>query len=318
MLPVAGSAVILALTMATRSRPRPLAPWRLAVTGVVVLAILAMGSVWSNAFGVGDRWERGLARIERFFNPPPSQAQVPTVVVPASTQPSQTAAPSGEAAVAGTPIPATPAPARSPVDVDLVDDHAATFTSQNTSEMCAVAATQIMLTILGKGTPGAEFQNQIAGRIAEWTSWEDSHDGGWGPAAIASALDAYGASGYQVVAFESHEDAIRHAAIAISETHKPAALLTWWGAHTWVMTGYRASADPTVFDDATITGAYIEDPWYPRISTIWGPSDPPGNFEDATELERNWPFGTDDDGWSRLEGAYPDRDDRFVVVMPTA
>jgi hypothetical protein len=84
------------------------------------------------------------------------------------------------------------------------------------------------------------------------------------------------------------------------------------------MTGYRATADPAVFDDAQITGAYIEDPWYPRVSTIWGPSDPPGNFEDVAELERNWPFGTNDDGWSRLEGAYPDRDDRFVVVLPGA
>ena len=305
--------------MTTRTRTRTLAPWRLLVVSVVVLALLAMGGVWSNAFGVGDKWERGIARVERFFNPPPSQAQVPTLVVPASQGPSATPLPSvAAAAAAATPVPATPAPARAPVDVDLVDDHAATFTSQNTTEMCAVAATQIMLTIMGKGTPGADFQNQIGSRIGEWTSWEDSHDGGWGPAAIASALDAYGAPGYQVVAFESHEDAMRHAAIAISETGKPAALLTWWGAHTWVMTGYRATADPAVFDDAQITGAYIEDPWYPRVSTIWGPSDPPGNFEDVAELERNWPFGTNDDGWSRLEGAYPDRDDRFVVVLPSA
>lgn len=305
--------------MTTRTRSSTLAPWRLVVVGAVVLALLAMGSVWSNAFGAGDKWERGLARIERFINPPPSEAQVPTVVVPAGEEPSETPAPSVDiAAAVGTPIPATPAPARSPVDVDLVEDHAATFTSQNTTEMCAVAATQIMLTIMGKGTPGPEFQNEIGSRIGEWTSWEDSHDGGWGPAAIASALAAYGADGYQVVAFESHEDAIRHAAIAISETGKPVALLTWWGAHTWIMTGYRATADPAVFDDATITGAYIEDPWYPRVSSIWGPSDPPGNFEDTAELERNWPFGTDDDGWSRLEGAYPDRDDRFVVVLPSA
>jgi hypothetical protein len=183
--------------------------------------------------------------------------------------------------------------------------------------MCAVAATQIMLTIMEKGAPGPDFQNEIGSRIGEWSSWEDSHDGGWGPAAIAAALAAYGADGYTVVAYESHQEAIRDAAIAISETGKPAALLTWWGAHTWVMTGYRASADPTIFPDATITGAYIDDPWYPRISTIWGPSDQPGNFENAEELARNWPFGTSDDGWSRFEGAYPDRDDRFVVVLPS-
>ena len=41
--------------------------------------------------------------------------------------------------------------------------------------------------------------------------------------------------------------------------------------------------------DAAISGAYILDPWYPRVSSIWGASDGPGNFEDLAELERNWP-----------------------------
>lgn len=302
--------------MTTQPRSALRSPWRLLLVAILILSLLALSGVWSNALGVGDRWERLVARVERFIDPRPLQATVPTVVV--TQQPDPTATPTSRAS--DSPIPATPAPARAPVDVDLLDDlddHAATFTSQNTSEMCAVAATQIMLTILGTGRPGPEFQNEIASRIGAWESWEDSHDGGWGPAAIASALDAYGAVGYTVVAYESHEDAVRNAAIAISETGKPAALLTWWGAHTWVMTGYRADADPTVFPEATITGAYIDDPWYPRVSTIWGPSDAPGSFEDVAELERNWPFGTDDDGWSRLEGAYPDRDDRFVVVLPT-
>ena len=288
-------------------------PWRLVVVTVLVLGLVGAGGIASNAFGVGDRWERLVARVERFIDPPPLRASVPTVVVTQQPEPATTTA----AVPSISPIPATPAPARLPVDFDLVDDHAATFTSQNTSEMCAVAATQIMLTIMEKGVPGPDFQNEIGSRIGEWSSWEDSHDGGWGPAAIAAALAAYGADGYTVVAYESHQEAIRDAAIAISETGKPAALLTWWGAHTWVMTGYRASADPTIFPDATITGAYIDDPWYPRISTIWGPSDQPGNFENAEELARNWPFGTSDDGWSRFEGAYPDRDDRFVVVLPS-
>jgi hypothetical protein len=77
------------------------------------------------------------------------------------------------------------------------------------------------------------------------------------------------------------------------------------------MTGYRADADPTIFRDARISGFYILDPWYPRISSIWGPSDPPGNFEDQAELKRNFIR------WSRPEGAYPNRDGMFVVVLPT-
>jgi len=105
---------------------------------------------------------------------------------------------------------------------------------------------------------------------------------------------------------------------------KPVVMFPWWGAHTWVITGFRADADPTLFADATISGAYILDPWYPRVSSIWGPSDGPGNFEDLAELERNWPafqgppgYEGIGPGWSRPEGAYPDRDGRFVVLVPT-
>jgi hypothetical protein len=133
-----------------------------------------------------------------------------------------------------------------------------------------------------------------------------------------------GASGYEIRAYASYRDALRDSAIAISATSKPVAMFPWWGAHTWVMTGYQADADPTVFADATVTGAYILDPWYPRFSSIWGQSDAPGNFETLAELERNWPafqgppgYESIGPGWTRPEGAYPARDGRFVVLLPT-
>ena len=90
------------------------------------------------------------------------------------------------------------------------------------------------------------------------------------------------------------------------------------------MTGYRADADPTLFADANVSGLYILDPWYPRTSSIWGPSDPPGNFEDLGELVRNWPAAAGPPGyegvgpgWTRPEGAYPDRDGKYVILVPT-
>jgi hypothetical protein len=193
-----------------------------------------------------------------------------------------------------------------------------------TTDDCAVAGTQMVLTILGLGNTSPEFQAEIKSRIGEWESLDDSLNGGWGPAAVSLALAAYGAPGYEIRAYESHLDALRGAATALSATGKPVVLFPWWGAHTWVMTGYRADADPLLFPDANVSGLYILDPWYPRVSSIWGASDGPGNFEDLAEMERNWPAGPGPPGfeavgpgWTRPEGFYPDRDGKYVVLIPT-
>jgi hypothetical protein len=210
------------------------------------------------------------------------------------------------------------------VDVTVADDPEAVFASQLTDKDCAVAATQMVLAILGRGDTSKAFQQEIKDRIVEWEARKDSLNGGWGPGAVGKALAAYGADDYTIRAYESYTDALRDSAIAINEFDKPVVMFPWWGAHSWVMTGYRADADPTLFPDAEISGAYILDPWYPRTSSIWGPSDEPGNFEDLAELERNWPafqgppgYESIGPGWTRPEGPYPDRDRRFVVLLPT-
>ncbi len=87
--------------------------------------------------------------------------------------------------------------------------------------------------------------------------------------------------------------------------------MAWRGAHTWVMTGFRADADPSVFADAKIQGTYILDPWYPDVSSIWGPSDPPGTYQNGAEMVRNYLK------WKRPEGLYPTRDGLYIAVVPT-
>jgi hypothetical protein len=77
------------------------------------------------------------------------------------------------------------------------------------------------------------------------------------------------------------------------------------------MTGFRADGDPTVFRDARITGISVFDPWYPTVSTIWGPSDPPGTNQDLAEIKRNFLQ------WERPEGSYPERDGKYIVIVPT-
>ena len=287
--------------------------WRLAFAILAVMLVIGFAAVRTNTLGAGYRLDRLMARIGAIVNPAPHRPTLPTLVVTPEPSVSPTPEPVGDlpATASQTPKPTpTPVP-RGPVDIVIVRNHDAVFTSQLTEKMCAVAGTQMVLTILGKGNASAEFQNELESRIGEWEAWDDSHNGGWGPAAIAQALAAYGARGYEVRAYESRGHALKDAAVALTRTGKPVVLLPWWGAHTWVMTGYRADADPTVFRDARLSGLYILDPWYPRVSSIWGPSDKPGNFEDMDEMKRNFI------GWSRPEGAYPDRDGLFVVVLPT-
>jgi hypothetical protein len=206
---------------------------------------------------------------------------------------------------------AEPTPERVPVDLDIAADPAGIFASEVKDTWCSPAGVQITLAFLGKADTSVAFQRELQGRVHEWESYSDSHNGDWGPAAMALALDAYGAPGYEVRAYWTRQDALRDAATTIEATGSPVILLAWRGAHTWVMTGFRADADPAIFPDATVDGAYIVDPWYPRVSSIWGPSDPPGTFQDSAEMVRNYL------AWKRPEGHYADRDGLFIAVVPT-
>lgn len=279
----------------------------------LVVALGSSGAVVVDAFGAGEVWQKVLDRVDRFVaGPVPDRPSVATVVVtpPPTVAPTPVVTVVPGAAPSPTPVP-LPTLARLPVDVEIAGHPEAVFAHEIRNTWCSPAGIQMTLAVLGLADTSADFQREIAGRVHEWESYDDSHDGAWGPAAMSLALDAYGAPGYEVRAYATREEALHDAAAAISTTEAPAILLAWRGAHTWVMTGYRADADPRFFSDAVVSGTYILDPWYPTISSIWGPSDPPGTFQDQAEMERNFL------PWKRPEGTYPARDGRFIVLIPT-
>ena len=207
-----------------------------------------------------------------------------------------------------TPTPKVP---RVPMTFDIVANHKAVFAHELKVTWCASAGRPDGPVHPPSRQHVHDFQREIQGRVREWESFKDSHNGDWGPSAMALALDAYGAKGYEVHAYQTRQGALRGAAKAIMKTNSPAILLAWRGAHTWVMTGFKADADPTVFSNAKISGTYILDPWYPDISSIWGPSDPPGTFQNNEEMIRNFL------PWKRPEGKYPARDGLYITVVPT-
>jgi hypothetical protein len=217
-------------------------------------------------------------------------------------------------AVAPSPTP-TPKPERRPVDVRIQPRPATVFASEAKDTWCAAAAVQIALNV--NGNPGridTSRARQADIRVLQVarTTRRDSRNGGAGPLGMVASLEELGRVDYELRIFRTRADALREAAEAIGETGHAAILLAWRGAHAWVMTGYRATADPTVFGDARVTGAYILDPWYPRVSSTWGRSDRPGVFQDAAEMRRNFL------PWRRPEGRYPGRDGRFLVLVPVS
>ena len=300
------------------ARRRRRIPWGPIVVALLAITLAGVAAIGLNLLGAGDRAESLARRIELLIDPPPDRpideavlvTPRPAVTAAASAAPTPAVSRAPGQTLPPEPTP-TPKPPRVAVDVDLLSDPEAAFISEVDKDWCAVAGTQMVLASFGKAPLTKAFQAELAGRIDEWESRRDSRNGGWGPSAIVKALEAYGVNGYEVRAYGTRQDALVDASRAIGTHRAPAILLTWRGAHTWVMTGFTATADPLVFDDAKVTGAYILDPWYPRISSIWGPSDPPGGYQDAAEMRRNYL------PWKRPEGSYPKRDGLFLAIVPT-
>ena len=76
------------------------------------------------------------------------------------------------------------------------------------------------------------------------------------------------------------------------------------------MSGFTATADPAYTDHFEVTAVYIQDVWYPYVSTIWGASRPP---------DRLVPGRAPGGGLPALlapRARWPARDGRFMLILP--
>jgi hypothetical protein len=201
------------------------------------------------------------------------------------------------------------------VSVKIEPKPAAAFVSEAKNTWCAAAAVQIALNVNGPAAridTSSARQARIRKLQVDLTTRKDSRNGGAGPLGMVASLEKLGKVDYELRIYDTRAEALRASAKAIKQTGHAAILLAWRGAHAWVMTGYRADADPVVFANAKVSGAYIIDPWYPRVSRIWGRSDKAGVFQDAAEMKRNYL------PWKRPEGRYPGRDGKFLALIPVS
>jgi hypothetical protein len=185
------------------------------------------------------------------------------------------------------------------------------FVSELTKVQCVPAAMQTMINIMSGTTDRSSATQERLYALARKLSPKTLKGPGAEPEGWASALGKLGYGSFAVTVEPTMKSAIQAAAKAIRMTGRPAGLLVWYGAHSWVMSGFRATADPAWTDRFTVTAVYIEDVWYPKISTIWGASRPPDALVPMKKLPRDFL------PWRMPGGPYPDKVWKYVAVLPT-
>lgn len=176
------------------------------------------------------------------------------------------------------------------------------FASQRTAYWCIGASMQMMLNIVGltdddDSRAGQERYMRLARargpslRQVDHGQTTEAPGGalrGAGSSGWARGLVELGAGGYREQAVDDYTAALRDAAYALRRTGRPVGLIVWRGAHAWVMSGFTATADPMVDPDFRVTGVYVQDPWYPRISSIWGPGQKPNSWISVGALKADF------------------------------
>jgi len=186
------------------------------------------------------------------------------------------------------------------------------FVSELEPVYCVAAAIQTMVNMISDGP--ADTTRPTQERLFALAREQSLLQRGRGadPVGWTAALSIEGAGAYELVAEPTRARAIEVAARAIRLTGRPVGLLVWRGAHSWVMSGFTATADPAYRDDFRVTAVRIEDVWYPRISNIWGRSRPPDSLVPVGALAEDFL------GWKRPHGSFPEMNGTFVVVLPVA
>jgi hypothetical protein len=184
---------------------------------------------------------------------------------------------------------------------------------QGTKDWCVAGSTQTMMNIIDKGKPNRSiaFQEKLYDRGRELSPNKTK----LGPIGMdltgwAELLNTADYGPYMVEDADTRRGAIRKAAKALRLTNKPVGLVTWRGAHSWVMSGFTATADPAYTNDFQVKAVYIQDTWYPYVSTIWGASRPPDALVPIGKLKEDYlPY-------QRPRARYPKRDGKFMLILP--
>lgn len=165
------------------------------------------------------------------------------------------------------------------------------FVAQTNFVQCVGASMQMMLNMIEPGrdrTARTQLRLQKLARGRSGPRPDGSMRQGASVVGWAAGLNTEGAGPYKLAGTKELGDALKVAAMAMRQTGKPVGLLMWHGRHAWVMSGFKATADPLLTDDFKVTAVIVEDPLYPYGSTAWGRSPRPGEALSVKELGRQF------------------------------
>jgi hypothetical protein len=165
------------------------------------------------------------------------------------------------------------------------------FVAQTNFVQCVGASMQMMLNITrpkDDRTARTQLRLQTLARSLSPSRPDGRIRNGASVVGWSAGLNELGAGPYLLVGTATIDEALQLAAIAIRDTGRPVGLLMWQGRHAWVMSGFKATADPRKSGDFRVTGVTVLDPLYPHGSARWGPSPKPGQLLTVAQLGRQF------------------------------
>jgi putative peptidoglycan lipid II flippase len=289
---------------------RPISPLRAGVAAIAIFGlsggmVLAGSQALNKATLAVDPvttpWARVNGTPPPVLTPPPAAS--PTAGATPTALPSLTAAPSPSGAAAS--------PTSGVFEMDLYKD--GDFVGEAKDTWCVPAAMQTSINIMNMQPDTTRDTQAKLFDLA--VSISGSSYGGADPLGWAEGLQSLGYGKYTLGTQKNILDAVHIVAKQIRLTSRPAGLLVWYGWHSWVVSGFTATADPAKTSDFTVLSLRIEDVWYPRVSTLWsqdrgGMSRPPDSDVSVGVLWQDYKI------WHQGK-AFAGRDGLYVYVIPT-
>ena len=160
------------------------------------------------------------------------------------------------------------------------------FTTQRSWLWCTAAGVQIVSNIVEH-----ERDHTTSGqrRYFEWMRRHNRYDlplsAGVDPAGWTAGLRRFVDGRYRLVASRTFDGALRSAVTRMRLTKLPVALTVSHGNHGWILTGFRATADPARTDDFAVTSVRVVGPLY-GLQSRDGYDMPPNTQLTTAQLRR--------------------------------